>query len=512
MGAKSGGSDEGLDGGSKVGERLSERPAAEVVRYLYAPRMAEELEASFWHMTAANRAHVVMLAQEGIISREVAAAILGALDDLAAAGPGGLELDPEREDLYFNYEHAVSRRVGPDTGGRMHTGRSRNDLGATLARMRCRDVLLELLTAAAQLRETLLERAEQHLETVMPGYTHLQPAQPITMGHYLTAIEGALARDTERLAAAYRHTDLCPLGAAALAGTGFPISRDTTAGLLGFSSVMSNTLDCVASRDYLLEALAAATVMGATLSRFAQDLYVWYSAEFSAVDFPDRAAGTSSIMPQKRNPIILEHIKGRTAHAAGAFAAAVAGVRNTNFTNVIDANREGLRQAWASLEELRVSLVLALVAVRTMTVREDLLLERCRTNFSTVTELADTLVRLWGISFRQAHEVVGGLVRKVAASGGTAADITADMVMDMSAGILGVRRELEAAAVARALDPVHNIRQRAHRGGPAPGQVALLVAEGRDRLRTEKAWIAEGRDRLAAAERDLAAAIEEIRA
>jgi argininosuccinate lyase len=501
----------GDSGGSKVGERLAERPAAEVVQHLYAPRMSEERDASFWHMTAVNRAHVVMLAQEGIIKREAAAAILGALEDIAARGPAGLELDPEREDLYFNYEHAVSERVGPDTGGQMHTGRSRNDLGATLVRMRSRDVLTGLVGAALELREALLRRAAEFTETVMPGYTHLQPAQPITMGHYLSAVESALSRDTERLAGALRHTDLSPLGAAALAGTGFPINREATARLLGFDGVLANTLDCVASRDYLLEALAAAAIMGATLSRFAQDLYVWYSAEFGAVDFPDRAAGTSSIMPQKKNPILLEHIKGRTAHAAGALAGALAGIRNTNFTNVIDANRESLRPGWAALEELRVSLVLALVVVRTMIVRGDLLLQRCRTNFSTVTELADTLVRLWGISFRQAHEVVGGVVRRAIAAGGTAADITAAMVQEVSAEVLGVRYELDPGAVTRSLDPVHNVAARSHSGGPAPQQVSEMIARALEGVGDGRDVLARYRERLAAAEAGLAAAIAEVR-
>lgn len=501
----------GDSGGSKVGERLAERPATEVVQHLYAPRMAEERDASFWYMTAVNRAHVVMLAQERIIRRDAAAAILGALDDIAAKGPSGLELDPEREDLYFNYEHAVSEQVGPDTGGQMHTARSRNDLGATLVRMRCRDVLSGLLNAAFELREALLRRAGEHTETVIPGYTHLQPAQPITMGHYLTAVESALSRDTERITGALRHTDLSPLGAAALAGTGFPINRKTTARLLGFSGVLANTLDCVASRDYLIEALAAAAIMGTTLSRFAQDLYVWYSAEFGAVDFPDRAAGTSSIMPQKKNPILLEHIKGRTAHAAGALTTALAAIRNTNFTNVIDANREGLRPAWSALEELRVSLVLALVVVRTMIVRKSLLLERCRTNFSTVTELADTLVRLWGISFRQAHEVVGGVVRRVAASGGTAADITAALVMEVSAEVLGTRHELEPAAVASSLDPSQNVAARSHCGGPAPQQVALMIDGALERVGSERSLLSHFQARLAAAEADLANAITEIK-
>ena len=494
----------------RVGERLAELPADEVVTYLYGPRMREERDTSFGYLTEVNQAHVVMLARQAIIESDAAASLLRAIEELAVAGKDQLELDPRREDLYFNYERAIIEKVGPAVGGQMHTARSRNDLGSTMYRMRCRDVLLQLLHEVSACRQALLAKAGQHLNTVMPGYTHLQPAQPITFAHYMAAIEEALGRDTARLLGAMARTQLSPLGAGALAGTGFRIDREMTAGLLGFDGVLGNTLDAVASRDYVLETAAAGAILGATLSRYAQDLYVLYSYEFGTVDFPDRVAGTSSIMPQKKNPIVLEHIKGRTAPIAGALMSGLAAIRNTNYTNVIDANREGLRPVWAGLEELRIALALARVATEAAEPRAELMLARCRANFSTVTELADTLVREWQISFREAHEIVGGVVRDALAAGLDASGITAAMVVSHAEHIVGPGRSLTDGQVQQALDPLHNVEARAHTGGPAPVAVAAALAAAQALLDRDRQAVTTIETKLAAARSGLAAAVATV--
>ncbi len=498
--------------GFKVGERLAEAPASEIVEYLYGPRMREERDTSFGYLTEVNRAHVAMLARQGIITGEVAAALLRAITALAAEGSANLPLDPQREDLYFNYERAIIERVGAAVGGQMHTGRSRNDLGATMYRMRCRDVLLGLLDGVCRCRSALLAKAAAHLETVMPGYTHLQPAQPITFAHYLAAIEGALARDTDRLDGALTRTELSPLGSGALAGTGFNIDRELTARWLGFPGLVLDTLDAVASRDFLIEAAAAGAILGVTLSRFAQDLYVLYTSEFGTIDFPDRVAGTSSIMPQKRNPIVLEHIKGRTTHAAGALTSALAAVHHANYTNVIDANREGLRPIWGALEEIGVALALARVAAETAEPRPALMLQRCRANFSTVTELADTLVRRWGVSFREAHEVVGAVVRRAVADGLDASGISAGMVTTAAREVLGRDFAISDAEVHAALDPLTNVRARRHPGGPAPDAVAAMLAAAQARLRHDRARLDAVSSRLAAARAELDRTVAQIAA
>ncbi len=498
--------------GSKVGKRLSQKPAPEIIEQAYAAEVKEELASAFYHMTAVNKAHVVMLERQGIITREVARALLDAIYEIERNGPGGLELDPEREGLYYNYEHAVMERTGAQIGGQMHTGRSRNDLGATITRMQYRDVILALIEEVLRLRAVLLDKTEAYADAIMPGYTHLQPAQPLTLGHYLSALESGLARDTSRLFGALQRTNLCPMGAAALAGTGFPIDREIVARLLGFDSPVMNTLDAVASRDYLLEALSTGAILGITLSRFAQDLYVWYSDEFGMIGFNDRVAGTSSIMPQKKNPVVLEYIKGRTVNVLGAFSAAMTGVHSSHYTNVIDANRECFRLADLGLEHLHSTVVLSRVALENITVREELMLDRCEGNFTTVTQLADTLVTTWGISFRQSHEVVGMVVRQAMEKGLRANAITAEMVREAAREVLGIERHLDTEVLRQALDPRFNVQVRSHTGGPAPEEVRRMARLARGRLERDHYSIDTMRNRIAEAQRELGKAVISIRA
>jgi len=416
----------------KVGGRIRGQPAPEYVDHIVRPTLRDELRHNFDALSINNLAHVVMLEQRKIIDRPTATALLAAVHDIREKGPESLPMDVDREDLYLNYEHAIALRAGSDVGGQIHTGRSRNDISATITATRFRSAMISLIDSALKTRAVFLDTASDHVDTVMPGYTHLQPAQPITLAHYLVGIETALDRDTARLLAALLRANRSPMGAAALAGTGYPIDRELMAELLGFDTVAVNTLDAVASRDYVLEGVAAAVVMGTTLARFAQDLYVWYTDEFALIDFRDGISGTSSIMPQKKNPIVLEHIRGRTVHALGAFTAAVAGVRSTPYTNTVDGNRESLRSTWDALEATRSAVELATLAVQNMIVRADRMLQRCESNFSTVTELADTLVRQWHVSFRAAHEIVGGVVRTCLVRGLRATDIDAELVREVA--------------------------------------------------------------------------------
>jgi argininosuccinate lyase len=265
---------------SRVTERLKEGPAPVVLEQLYGPRLQEEFAVTFPYMTAVNKAHVLMLARQEIIDRAAAAALLQALLALERSGPAAVRLDPRMEDAFFNYEAAVIRRTSPESGGQMHTVRSRNDLSATLIRLRLRDAMLEFVPRLFQARRTALDQAERYADIVMPGYTHLQPAQPVTFGHYLVGVAAALERDTHRIAAVYPGVNQSPLGAGALAGTTFPIDRQFTSGLLGFDGLVEHTRDAVASRDFALELLAQSAIFGLTCSRVAQDFYVWFTHEF----------------------------------------------------------------------------------------------------------------------------------------------------------------------------------------------------------------------------------------
>ncbi len=495
---------------SRVTERLKEGPAPEMLEHLYGPRLQEEFAVTFPYMTAVNKAHVLMLARQEIIGIEPAAKLLQAVLALERDGPEAFRLDPRLEDAFFNYEAAVIRLTGPDVGGQMHTARSRNDLGAALIRLQLRDALLEFLPLLFTARRTALEQAERYADVVMPGYTHLQPAQPVTFGHYLVGVAAALERDTQRIAAAYPGVNRSPLGAGALAGTTFPIDRYYTSDLLGFDGLVEHTLDAVASRDFALELLAQWAIFGLTCSRVAQDLYVWFTHEFQAVDFPDRVAGTSSIMPQKKNPVVLEHLKGKPAHLLAAFIAASSAVKNTPFANTIDGNREAMHGLWDALAEARRCAILLDLVLATVTPNAPLLLERAQADFCTATDLADALVRHGGLSFRQAHHVVGGVVREALERGLRADQISSTLVDEVARAVVGRAVHLPEAAVQRALDARLAIQARTIIGGPAPSEVRRMVQEARQRLAAEeeahearRAGVARARTRLTAKVRAL---------
>ncbi len=472
--------------GSSISKRLTQEPHREMMEIINAPRIKEELGASFGYLARANQAHVVMLARGKIISRGAARQLLTAIQGIVDDGPGSVPVDPEREDLYYNYEHAIIQRTSDRVGGQLHTGRSRNDLGAALMRMRTREILTGLINELLKLRALLLEKSREHALTVMPGYTHNQPAQPITLGHYLSAIEAGLARDTARLMGALRHTGSSPLGACALAGTSYPIDRDLLARLLGFPETLTNTIDAVAGRDYLLEALAQGTILGLTLSRFMQDLTFWSAHESGLIEFPDSIAGTSSIMPQKKNLILIEHIKGRVAQVGGAFTTACLAVRNTSYSNTIDANREGFVQAWGALNELRSSLRLCGVVVENLIANKSVMLERCQQNFSTVTQLADALVEWWGISFREAHLVVGRVVSQAVARGVDATGIEPDMLKEAAQALLGIKVDADQEMIRRHLDPCTNVKVREVSGGPGPRALEDMVGAACERLARDR--------------------------
>lgn len=462
---------------SKVSRRLSEGTAPEVTEHIYAPRLAKDFPAVFDVLNDVNQAHLLMLEQAGLLPREPASQLARALQQIEAAGVAAVPLDPSIEDAYFNYEAHLMEVAGRHVGGYLHMARSRNDILATMDRMRARALASTLIDQLCAVRDSALAGALQHRDTVMPGYTHLQPAQPITYGFYLAAIAEALSRDIERVQQVERLIDRCPLGAGALAGTSFAIDRHASAQLLGFSGLVPHTLDAVASRDFALELMSAMAICAVGWSRFAQDYFVWCTGEFGLVDFPDRVAGTSSIMPQKKNPVVLEYLKGKGGHLIGLLTASLATIKGCHFSHTGDASREGMRSFWEAGEECLRCLQLLDLVVRSAQPNTIAMAARVRRDFSSATDLADLLVRRCGLSFRESHHVVGAVVRLAMDRDLGAHEVGIDLLNQAAQAQLGQDLDLSDADVRHSLDPLASVNSRQVPGGPAPDRVQARVAE-----------------------------------
>jgi argininosuccinate lyase len=457
---------------SKVSRRLTEPLAAEICEHIYGPRLARDFTKQFGYLSDVNQAHLLMLHKTGLVSPEVARKLASGLLQMEAEGPSAVDLDPAKEDPYFNYEAKLMSIVGRDVGGRLHMARSRNDLSATIDRMRTRSVVLDVVEVLGRVRKVALEGASRYTDAVMPGYTHLQPAQPITFGFYLSGVAEALGRDMDRLHSALTRIDVMPLGACALAGTRFPIDRRVTAAALGFTSTAPNTLDAVASRDFAWEAMSAMALAALTWGRVAQDFHVWSTPEFGLVSFPDRVASTSSIMPQKKNPVVLEYLRGKSSHIIGLLTTSLIAVKGTHFSHSGDSSRESMRSFWECAEEMLRCLSLFELIVSTVEPNRQTMLQRL--DFSVATDLADGLVAEGEMSFRDAHHVVGGLVRLALDAGKTAGQLTSEMLDRACVDVIGVAVEWPQEKLQKYLDPIDSVNARRN-GGPAPSEVNLAI-------------------------------------
>ncbi|MCU4925829.1 argininosuccinate lyase [Halobacteria archaeon AArc-dxtr1] len=443
---------------------------------------------------AVDRAHVVMLAECGIIDDETAGEILQALEAVADEGHTAL---PEGEDVHEAIETAVIDQIGAD-GGKMHTARSRNDEVAACIRYRLREDVLRTIETTLALRETLLETAAEHDETIMPGYTHLQPAQPTTVAHWALAYEGAIARDTARLLDAYGRINESPLGGAAFAGTPFDIDRERTAELLGFDGIVENSMDASSSRDFLLEATQALSTHATTLSGLAEDVIVFANRGF--VDLSDDYSSTSSIMPQKKNPDTLELVRAVAGDAAGS----VQGLTTTLKGLPRAYNRDLQRatpHAWETVDAVTQASEVAAGAVATADWNDEALADEAGAGFSTATGVAD-LLAMAGVPFRTAHEIVA-----IAAENGGDYDAIEAAVED----VLGDPLEslVEPEAVEDALDPETSVSSRDSTGGPAPEAVAAQRESAREQLADDRTELEAREASLSNAHRTLRTEVDE---
>ncbi len=427
-------------------------------------------------------AHTRMLAHQGIITHEEERTLIAALDGLDRESIAKAVYDGAYEDLFFYIEALLQKAAGIDTAGKMHTARSRNDIAITLYRMTARRELLKLAEATAGLRGVLLDLAGKNLDTVMPAHTHTQPAQPTTLAHYLLGACEFLARDAARIENSFRHVNLSPLGAAALTTTGFPIDRFQTAQSLGFEGLAENSYAAIAAIDYMTESAATVAVGMVNLGKLTQDLLLWSTREFGFLRLSDAFVQSSSIMPQKRNPVALEHARILASRALGEAQAVLTCAHNTPFGDINDSEDDLQPLVFTMFADALRALKLLAGAIRTVTVDREALARRAGHDFLTVTELADTLVRREGMSFREAHALVAQTVQACGSKDDTGTIATT--LRGLHPTLRLTRPEIEEA-----LDPVHFVRIRNIIGGPAPGQTADALSRALVRQREIEGWI-----------------------
>ena len=422
---------------------------------------------------AGSRAHAAMLAATGILSDSDAAAIReGLLTVLSEIEAGSFAFSTALEDIHMNVEARLKEIIG-EPAGRLHTARSRNDQVATDFRLWVRDQIDAATTGIEALIRALLDQAEAGADWVMPGFTHLQTAQPVTWGHHMMAYVEMLARDLSRFRDARARMNECPLGSAALAGTSFPIDREMTAAALGFARPTANSLDAVSDRDFALEFLAAASICAMHLSRFAEELVIWSSAQFRFVTLSDRFTTGSSIMPQKKNPDAAELIRAKVGRIFGANVALMMVMKGLPLAYSKDM-QEDKEQVFDAADNLMLALAAMEGMVRDMTANRASLAAAAGAGFSTATDLADWLVRVAGIPFRDAHHVTGSLVAMAEAQGGDLPDLTLAQMQSVHAAI--------TADVYGVLGVENSVASRTSYGGTAPAQVRVQIARWRKAL------------------------------
>jgi argininosuccinate lyase len=467
-------------------ERVKAPPAPALVASYYAPSVARALDLVFDVEMRIHLAHGLMLVRQGIVAAPAMRAILTAVRELRAAGPGALSVDYSQEDLYSYTERYLVARLGADVGGRLHTARSRNDLNVTAWRMALRERLLEVAEALTMLRQTLLDQVRQHAPTVMPGYTHSQHAQPISLGYYYLSFADVLARDHARLMAAHDRVDRCPLGAGALTTTGFAIDRAYTARLLAFPGLVEVAYDAVASRDDALETAAVLAVLMTNLSRLAVDLQNWNTAEYGFIELADEYSSVSSIMPQKKNPQALEHTKAVAAEVTGALTAVLGAVKNSSFSDVNDGVTAVNGPVLGAVRQTRGVLTLMDGVLKTLSVRPAAMALAAARGYGSATELADAIVRETDLSFRVAHNIVGRTVRDALAAGLTADRIQASHIDAAAEAVVGRPLSLPSKVVSAALDPARNLAVRTVQGGPAAKEIKRMLAIRSSELEAER--------------------------
>jgi argininosuccinate lyase len=452
------------------GGRFAEGPAA-VMREINA---SIPFDKRLWRQDiAGSQAHVAMLGAQGIVSADDQVTISEGLDRVAAEYEAeGVPEDLALEDIHMATESRLAELIGP-VAGRLHTARSRNDQVATDFRLWVRDSIDAVDAGLHALQAALVARADEHADSVMPGFTHLQAAQPVTLGHHLLAYYEMIRRDRSRFADARTRMNECPLGAAALAGTGFPLDRQATAHALGFDRPTANSLDSVSDRDFAIDYLMSAAQCSLHLSRLAEEIVLWASQPFGFVRLPDQWSTGSSIMPQKRNPDAAELVRGHSGRIVGCLTALMITMKGLPLAYSKDM-QDDKPPVFEAHDLLALSIAAMTGMVETLTFRTDRMRAAAEAGFSTATDLADRLVRVAGVPFREAHHITGAVVKLAEGRGCALSDLSLDDLQAVDPRI--------DAGVQAALSVDASVAARASEGGTAPERVRAAVAAARAAL------------------------------
>ena len=453
---------------------------------------------------AIDRAHLVMLAETGILSPEQAAAIANALVAIdAQINLASLVYTGEVEDFFFLIEKHLKQRLGPDLAGRLHTSRSRNDIDHTLFKLGLRSRTQTLLEKMRALLGAVLATAEREKETLIVAYTHGQPAQPTTFGHYLGAVAEVLVRDIEKVEAALEVIDLSPMGAAAITTSGFPIDRERVAELLGFARPLENSYGCIASVDYITGLYGAMALTFLHLGRPIQDFQVWSSFEVGQLYVPNALVQISSIMPQKRNPVPIEHLRHLASQTYGRAKAMLDVMHNTPFTDMNDSEGESQAMGYQAFDAAYRVLDLFAALIGQVSINSERVETTTRRSCITITELADSLVRLEGLSFRQAHEVAAATAKAVVAVGGSLSEEGYTPFFKAFEAATDRASTLSPERFAELVSARHFVSVRDRFGGPAPAALSASLVRYHDKLEGFERAAGDRTARYARARREL---------
>ena len=453
-------------------------PGKTYVEQLLKPVFNDQRDFLFHVMFDIHRAHVIMLAEQKIIGKEEAKVMLGGINKAAASDIAALQYDPRFEDLFFMMEAKIGEEIGPELAGKIHIARSRNDMGVAMYRLVLRGRLLSLIENVGLLSGALLDKAEQHTDTYMTAYTHTQPAQPTTLGHYFLAVYDVLQRDLDRLWNAYHTVNKSPLGAAALTTTGFPISRERTAELLGFDGLVENSYDAIGGADYLLETASALMTLMVDSGRWIQDFLQQVTREFSAFHVADPYVQISSIMPQKRNPVSIEHSRSIASSAYGEALSAMNMIHNTPFGDIVDTEDDLQPHLYRSFDNANRVCRLMYAVIATLKVNKDHMRKMAAKSSITITELADTLAREYGVPFRSAHSAASRISKQTVSEG---KELYEWKLEDLNI-LLGETANvtLSAEEWAKIISPEYFVGIRGIRGGPSPAEAGRMIRERRE--------------------------------